>query len=79
MYKINCNFCFRVAIVIVNSDSTCVYYQLTEGLGEPPHTKSKSEDSTQKIDKLLKRNKSLIEQAALYGIPVTLPKETQNS
>lgn len=66
-----------VYIVIVHSDSTCVYYQIKEGLMEPTEISVKhlKENKQEKLDADIKKNRNLLEYAALTGLPVTLKKE----
>ncbi|KAF5303348.1 hypothetical protein FQR65_LT08261 [Abscondita terminalis] len=66
----------QVFIVIVSSDSTCVFYQISNGLVDPVQEKNYSLERSRKIDAVLRRNKDLIEQAALCNIPITLKKDS---
>lgn len=63
-----------VFAVIVQSDSTTVYYQLAENLLEPTDTTAKhlKENKQEKLDKELRKNRQLLEHGALLGLQVTL-------
>lgn len=63
-----------IFVVIVESDSTTVYYQLAEDLLEPTDTSAKhlKENKQEKLDNSLKRNRQLLEHGALLGLQVTL-------
>lgn len=64
----------KLIVVLVHSDSTCVYYQIFNGLLEPVQdSKNNHHEQSKRIDANLRKHKDLIEQAALCGIPVTLP------
>ncbi|KAJ8973572.1 hypothetical protein NQ317_001597 [Molorchus minor] len=70
-----------VFLVIVHSDSTCVYYQLTDGLVQPTDSMAKhlKENKQEKLDSDLKKNRDLLEQSALFGYKITLNKCRDNS
>ncbi|KAJ8958224.1 hypothetical protein NQ318_017365 [Aromia moschata] len=63
-----------VFLVIVHSDSTCVYYQLTSGLSKPTDATAKhlKENKQEKLDGDIRKNRELIQHAALLGVNVTL-------
>ncbi|ENN72246.1 uncharacterized protein LOC109543272 [Dendroctonus ponderosae] len=63
-------------LAIVHPDSTCIYYKVTADLEEPTDATAKhlKVDKKQKLDADLRKHRELIEQAALYGIPITIPK-----
>lgn len=65
-----------VYIVIVHPDSTCIYYQVKDGLMEPTEVSAKHlrEDKQKKLDADLKKHSDLIQHAALIGVAITLPK-----
>ncbi|KAF2906162.1 hypothetical protein ILUMI_00020 [Ignelater luminosus] len=63
-----------ICLAIVNSDSTCIFYQMSNSLVRPTEISQKSKDQNQKLGNDLKKHRKLLEQAALYGIPITLPK-----
>lgn len=71
---INCRIIY---LVIVHPDSTCVYYQIADGLVEPTDTTAKhvKENIQEKIDNELKKNRQLLEQGALMGLQITLKKD----
>lgn len=75
-FNISCLLIFnsRICLAIVNPDSTCVFYQLSNSLDPPTAVSQKSTDQTQKLDKDLKKHKQLLQEAAMYGIPITLPR-----
>ncbi|KAG5875730.1 hypothetical protein JTB14_007664 [Gonioctena quinquepunctata] len=63
-------------LVIVYSDSTCVYYELSNGLIEPTDTSAKhlKENKQDKLDSDLRKHRELVEQAALMGLAVSIKK-----
>nr|XP_023021764.1 uncharacterized protein LOC111510123 [Leptinotarsa decemlineata] len=65
-----------VYLVIVHSDSTCVYYQISNGLVEPTETTAKHlrENKREALDSDLRKNRELLEQAALMGVAITIKK-----
>ncbi|KAJ8942673.1 hypothetical protein NQ314_009995 [Rhamnusium bicolor] len=67
-------------LVIVHADSTCVYYQLANSLLEPTDMTAKHlrENKQEKLDNNLKKNQELLEQAALFGLRVTLKKDVKD-
>lgn len=69
-----------VYIVIVHPDSTCVYYQIKEGLMEPTEITAKhlKENRQEKLDADIRKNRQLLQHAALIGVPVTLKKEQKD-
>ncbi|KAF5304111.1 hypothetical protein FQA39_LY01896 [Lamprigera yunnana] len=69
----------QIYVVIVSSDSTCVYYQISHGLLDPSTEKTDSFEKSGRIDAELRRNRSLVEQAALYGMSITLDKDKVGS
>lgn len=69
------NICFfSIFLAFINADTTCVYYQINEGLLQPKAITSKHlvRNSQNIRDSLIRKNKDLIEQSASYGIPITL-------
>lgn len=66
-----------VYIVIVHPDSTCVYYQIKEGLMEPTEITAKhlKENRQEKLDADIRKNCQLLQHAALISVPVTIKKE----
>lgn len=66
-----------VYIVIVHPDSTCVYYQIKEGLMEPTEVivKHLKENKQEKLDADIRKNCELLQHAALTGTAITLKKE----
>lgn len=68
-------------LIFISADSTTVYYEIEDGLGEPlPDVfPPLPEEKRDKIDSTLRKHKNIIEQAALYGVPVTLPNKGQSS
>ncbi|RZC39388.1 tRNA-splicing endonuclease subunit Sen15-like [Asbolus verrucosus] len=70
----------RIYLVPVTSDSTCVYYQLTEGLFEPTdvNNKQSKSDRQERLDAEIRKNKRVLEEAALSSIAVTI-KESKCS
>lgn len=66
---------------MVDSDSTCVYYQITEGIKDPaPETPLLDiEEKRTKLDIELRKNWKLLEQSAMYNLPITLKKKTKYS
>ncbi|XP_057670001.1 tRNA-splicing endonuclease subunit Sen15-like [Diorhabda carinulata] len=73
---INANTDQIVYIAIVHADSTCVYYQITDGLLEHNDTSSKQlkENKREKLDSELRKYKSIIEEAALQSRLVTISR-----
>ncbi|XP_045463282.1 uncharacterized protein LOC123672956 [Harmonia axyridis] len=63
-----------IFLAFINADTTCVYYQINEGLLQPKAITSKHlvRNSQNIRDSLIRKNKDLIEQSASYGIPITL-------
>ncbi|KAJ8919077.1 hypothetical protein NQ315_012061 [Exocentrus adspersus] len=61
-------------IVIVQSDSTCVYYQIACNLLEPMDTVAKhlKENKQETVDSRLRKNRALLEDSALRGLKITL-------
>lgn len=70
-----------IYLVLVHGDSTCVFYQIAEGLLEPTDAKAKHtrQNRRDRLDNELRRNRRLLEQSALYGIPVTIRTNPENS
>ncbi|KAK9731781.1 Sen15 protein [Popillia japonica] len=70
-----------VILAMVDSDSTCVYYQITEGIKDPaPETPLLDiEEKRTKLDIELRKNWKLLEQSAMYNLPITLKKKTKYS
>ncbi|XP_071050602.1 uncharacterized protein [Onthophagus taurus] len=66
-----------VHLAIVDSDLTSVYYQITDGIGDPtPESQEESiKDRRMKLDGDLRSNKKILEEAAMYGIPITINKK----
>lgn len=66
---------FSIYVALVSSDSTCVYYQITDGLGKPPseETMKSVENKKENLDANFRNHRALIEEAALCGLPVTIP------
>lgn len=66
-----------VYIVIVHPDSTCVYYQIKEGLMEPTEISVKhlKENKQEKLDADIKKNRDLLQHAALVNVAVTINQE----
>ncbi|CAH1972800.1 unnamed protein product [Acanthoscelides obtectus] len=64
-----------VYLVIVHPDSTCVYYQIADGLMEPVESEPKrfKEDKTDVLDNILRKNRKMLEDAALMNISVNIP------
>lgn len=62
-------------MAIVDADSTCVYYQITNGLGKIEHstTKESAVNKREKLEQDLKKYKNVIEQSALFGMTVHIP------
>lgn len=77
--KINIQY-FSIYLAFINTDSTSVYYQISEGLLQPKEITSKHlVRNDQKIrDTLARKNRNLIEQSASYGIPITLKVNVEN-
>lgn len=69
----------KLYIAIVSSDSTSVYYQISKDLSDPCQEKKDVLERSRRIDAELRRNRDLIEQAALYNLPITLKKETSGA
>ncbi|XP_076272255.1 tRNA splicing endonuclease subunit 15 [Rhynchophorus ferrugineus] len=76
IYKVN-----RAFLAIVHPDSTCIYYEITKGLSEPNDTTAKHSrvNKQEKLDSELRKHQKTIEQAALYGLPVTIIDKGQSS
>ncbi|GJQ71083.1 putative heat shock 70 kDa protein cognate [Trypoxylus dichotomus] len=69
-----------VVLAMLDSDSTCVYYQITEGIKDPPPETPPVdiEQKRMKLDTELRKNRKLLEESAMYGLPITLSKTTKN-
>lgn len=69
-----------VYIVIVHPDSTCVYYQIKEGLMVPSDitVKHLKENRQEKFDVDIRKNRELLQHAALVGVPVTIKREQKD-
>ncbi|KAL3283836.1 hypothetical protein HHI36_018006 [Cryptolaemus montrouzieri] len=69
-----------IFLAIINPDSTCVYYQISEGLIEPEQITSKHlmKNKQEYLDSQLRKHRNLFEQSALYGIPITLNAEKRD-
>ncbi|XP_050294882.1 uncharacterized protein LOC126735044 [Anthonomus grandis grandis] len=67
-----------IYLAMLHPDSTCIYYNIAEGLAEPVDTSAKHlrVNKQHKLDIEVKKNRELIEYAALTGIPITIPKVT---
>ncbi|KAB0796644.1 hypothetical protein PPYR_10705 [Photinus pyralis] len=64
----------KLIVVLVNSDSTSVYYQIYNGLMQPVEdSKNVHQETSRRIDSNLRRHRDAIEQAAICGISLTLP------
>lgn len=63
-----------IYFAFLNADSSCVCYRISGGHVEPKQITSKHlVRNKQKIrDVLMRKNRNLLEQSALYGIPITL-------
>ncbi|XP_030766140.1 uncharacterized protein LOC115890130 [Sitophilus oryzae] len=68
-------------LAILHPDSTCVYYEISKGLVEPSDTTAKHlrVNKKEKLDMELKKHYKTIEQAALMGISMTLPRAEAGS
>lgn len=68
-----------IYIVIVHPDSTCVYYQVKDGLMEPTEFSAKhlKEKTQENLDANLKKNRNILQHAALMGVTITLKEEEQ--
>nr|CAH7768596.1 unnamed protein product [Callosobruchus chinensis] len=64
-----------IYLVIVHPDSTCVYYQIADGLMEPVESEPKrfKEDKREVLDSILRKNQILLENAAFLNVSVDLP------
>lgn len=69
-----------VYIAIVHPDSTCVYYQVKDDLMEPTEISVKhlKVNKQEKLDADLKKNRELLQHAALTGVAVTLKTEEKS-
>ncbi|XP_019877016.1 uncharacterized protein LOC109604903 [Aethina tumida] len=69
----------RVYLVFVSPDSTCVYYQISDGLSEMTDTEAKhlKEDKHEIINAELKKHQNNLEQAAMFGMPVCLSTKSK--
>ncbi|CAH0546530.1 unnamed protein product [Brassicogethes aeneus] len=67
----------RTFLVFVSEDSTTVYYQIADGLTEITDTQAKhlKEDKHEIINHELRRNQKALEEAALYGTPISLSRK----
>lgn len=65
-----------VFMAMISPDSTCIYYEISDGLVEPQEISINhlKKNKHEELDSKLRKNHLILEQAALYGIPVTLPK-----
>nr|CAI5829496.1 unnamed protein product [Callosobruchus analis] len=64
-----------IYLVIVHPDSTCVYYQIADGLMEPVESEPKrfKEDKREILDTILRKNQKLLEDAALMNVTIDIP------
>lgn len=62
------------------SDSTCVYYQISDGLIELRDTTAKhlKVNKREKLDVEIEKNRRYIEEAALCGTSITITKRNKN-
>ncbi|KAK9891482.1 hypothetical protein WA026_014719 [Henosepilachna vigintioctopunctata] len=69
-----------IYLAFINPDSTCVYYQISEGLVKPKEITSKhlTRNKQETLDFNLRKHRNLLQQSALYGIPITLPEQTMD-
>ncbi|XP_017775638.1 PREDICTED: uncharacterized protein LOC108561987 [Nicrophorus vespilloides] len=72
-----------VCLVICKADSTCVYYEITVGIGVPPpdvpNTSASVQSKREQLDKELQKNRKVLEESALHGIPITLKSKDKPS
>jgi hypothetical protein len=63
-----------VFLALVSSDSTCVFYQITEGLNQPVDTSARHSklNRQEKLDADIRKHKNLITEAALCGMSITI-------
>lgn len=68
--------CFSVYLAIVEADSTCVYYKISNEICEPPLEVSVTnrDEKRQRLDDELRKNRKLLEDAAMCATPITLSK-----
>lgn len=60
---------FSVILCFLEADSTCVYYQCTDGLNDTIQSSSKEgiEDKRERLDSNIRKLRPLIEDSALCG------------
>lgn len=72
---------FSAFLAIVHPDSTCIYYKISKGLSEPNDIAAKHSrvNKQEKLDSELRKHQNVIQQAALYGLPVTIVDKGESS
>jgi hypothetical protein len=80
--KVGSEYCFdnlkkmksSVFLALVSSDSTCVFYQITQGLNQPVDTSARHSklNRQEKLDADIRKHKNLITEAALCGMSITI-------
>ncbi|XP_025836754.1 uncharacterized protein LOC108733381 [Agrilus planipennis] len=68
-----------VCLVMINSDSTTIFYELSEGLNLPQESSRKvQENHGEAIDKVLRKHHNEISQSALLGLTLKLPQQNKS-
>ncbi|XP_060535080.1 tRNA-splicing endonuclease subunit Sen15-like [Cylas formicarius] len=72
-----------IFLAIVHPDSTCVYYRVSEGLIEPTEEEVSAKhlriDRRELLDSGLRKNRRVLEEAARYGVAVSISNESGSS
>lgn len=71
---------FSVILVFVESNSTCVFYQINEGLTDVPSSGlsvARLDSRREKLDAEIRKLTPIIQESALCGLPLpTISKES---